>query len=145
MQSRSRSALCFLAVATVALGLATRRFPTAFPALAARFGGDALWAMVVYCLLAIVRPRAAPQWLALGALAVSVGVELSQLINWPWLQVLRASRLGALVLGQGFLWTDLASYTVGIALAYTLDRATLRLRRRSDGTTSVATQPRSER
>ena len=124
--ARSRVVLLTLASLTIALGLATRRFPKAFPSFVSEYGGDVLWAMLVYWLLAFVWPRASAARLALGALAISVCDELSQLIDWQWLQSLRDTRLGALVLGQGFLWSDLVCYAVGIAMAFAIDVAVRR-------------------
>lgn len=128
MPPRSRPVLTGLAAATILLGLSTRRFPDAFPSVVAQYGGDALWAMLVYWLLALIWPRVSPARLALVALAISVCDELSQLIDWQWLQAARDTRLGALVLGQGFLWSDLACYTAGIAAACAID-AVVRPRR----------------
>jgi hypothetical protein len=53
--------------------------------------------------------------------AIAVAVEISQRYHVPWLDALRASRLGALVLGQGFLWSDIVCYAVGVTLAAVLD------------------------
>ena len=50
-------------------------------------------------------------------------VELSQLLSWPWLQDLRGTRLGALVLGQGFQWADLIAYAIGVSAVTLLDAA----------------------
>ena len=55
------------------------------------------------------------------ALAFSVAIELSQLLTWPWLVELRATRLGGLVLGQGYQWADLLAYLIGATLAAVLD------------------------
>lgn len=129
---RSRPALAGLAAATMAIGLATRRFPQAFPAFIAEYGGDTLWAMLVYWLLALAGPRLSPTRIAVGALAIAVADELSQLIDWHWLQLLRDTRLGALVLGQGFLWSDLACYAAGVALACAIDVAVPRRRSASE-------------
>jgi hypothetical protein len=38
----------------------------------------------------------------------------------------RETRLGALALGQGFLWSDIACYAVGIAVAAVIDAQTRR-------------------
>ena len=82
--------------------------------------GDALWAVMVYCLLRVVFPMARLLYIALGSLAVSYCVEFSQLIRWPWLVEFRSTTIGHLMLGQGFLWSDIASYTIGIVLFYLL-------------------------
>ena len=123
MPARSRALLASLGVATMALGLSTRRLPNVFPSFIAAYGGDALWAMLVYWLLAFIWPRVAPARLAVGTLVIAVCDEFSQLIDWQWLQTLRNTKLGALVLGQGFLWSDLVCYAAGIALAVFIDVA----------------------
>jgi hypothetical protein len=115
-------------VATIALGLSTRQYPNAFPVVVARFGGDALWAGMVFWLLALWRRTVASPRLALAALAIAWAVELSQLYRAPWIDAVRATRGGALILGQGFLWSDLMSYVVGVALAAALDARLVRRR-----------------
>lgn len=39
----------------------------------------------------------------------------------PWIHNLRRTSPGALVLGYGFLWSDVACYTVGVALSVTVE------------------------
>lgn len=115
-----------LLAGTIGLGLATRRFPGAFPDVVARYGGDALWAAMVFWAAALWRRRAATLHLAMLALVVAYAVEASQLYRAPWLDSLRATRIGALALGQGFLWSDLASYAVGVSFAAGIDAVLVR-------------------
>jgi hypothetical protein len=115
-----------LLIATIALGLASRRFPEWQPAFVARYAGDALWAAMVFWLLALVRPRAAARRLGFAALGIAFAVEASQLYHAPWLDAIRDTRLGALALGQGFLWSDLVCYAVGVAVAVAIDVVALR-------------------
>ena len=91
------------------------------PAFLARYAGDALWATLVFWILAIVRPGATETMLALAALGIAVSVEVSQLYHAPWIDAIRATTPGALVLGQGFRWSDLACYVVGVLLAWGVD------------------------
>jgi hypothetical protein len=62
------------------------------------------------------------------ALLLSYGIELSQLYQAPWLNSVRDTRLGGLLLGHGFLWSDLFCYTVGIALGAAIDARFRKLR-----------------
>lgn len=82
--------------------------------------GDALWAIMVFCLLRVIFPTARLLYIALGSLAVAYCVEFSQLIRWPWLVEFRNTTVGHLMLGQGFLWSDIVAYTIGIVLFYLL-------------------------
>jgi hypothetical protein len=85
--------------------------------------GDALWAtMLAWWVGALV-----PGW-SLGsraavALAGSYVVEASQLLHTPWLDAVRRTRLGHLVLGSGFDPRDLLAYAGGVLMAVRLERA----------------------
>ncbi|MEG2290515.1 MAG: DUF2809 domain-containing protein [Clostridium sp.] len=56
------------------------------------------------------------KYVAIGALIFSYGIELSQLYQGQWINVLRDTTIGGLILGHGFLFSDLICYTVGIAI-----------------------------
>ncbi|MBI3789456.1 MAG: DUF2809 domain-containing protein [Gemmatimonadetes bacterium] len=119
--NRARLPYAVALVTTIALGLATRRFPGAFPSVVATYGGDTLWAAMVVWLLALAWPRATTARLATGALAIAWLDEASQLYHAPWIDAVRAHWFGALVLGHWFVWSDLACHAVGVAVAAALD------------------------
>ena len=124
---RSRLVAVVLLLLTIGLGLASRRYRAELPEFIGAYAGDALWAMMVYWFAAIALPRARARTLATIAYGVSLAVELSQLYHAPWIDSIRAARLGALTLGRGFLWSDLICYAVGVALASVVDLALLSL------------------
>lgn len=76
---------------------------------------DTAWTMAVYCGFGFLFDRG---WRVNfpAALVFSYAIELSQLSSAPLLAAARATRLGGLILGYGFLWTDLVCYTVGALL-----------------------------
>ena len=125
--SRSRILTAALLATTIALGLASRRYAPALPSFIATYAGDALWAAMVFWVAALLFPRARTRTLVAIALGVSIAVELSQLYHAPWIDQLRATRLGALALGHGFLWSDLLCYAAGVALASLIDMGLLSL------------------
>lgn len=116
------TALAFGAI-TIALGLGSRRYAEWLPDFVGQYVGDVLWAFLVFWLLVAVAPLARTRVLAGVALLIAVLVELSQLSSAAWLETLRSNRLGALVLGQGFLVSDLWCYAIGVALAALFDRS----------------------
>lgn len=120
------SSYAILGGLTVLLGLATRRYPHAFPAFIATYGGDALWAALVYWLLAILFLRMRPVVLAFATIAISFAVEISQLYHPQWLDAARSSGVGALVLGHGFVWSDLVCYVFGASGAALVDSLVVR-------------------
>jgi len=88
--------------------------------------GDALYAVMIYLGLGLVWPNMLPWRRAVFALLVCVGIECSQLLDWPWLQQLRANKVARLVLGQGFLWSDLLAYSLGILLVFAINLRSIR-------------------
>lgn len=127
--SRSRWWLLVCLVAVIALGLASRKFPSLFPAIFGKYPGDALWAMMVFVGLAFIKPRASTTALAALAFAVSCAVELSQLYRAPWLNSIRDTTIGHLALGSTFSWPDIVAYAVGVLVAALVDVASVRYRK----------------
>ena len=113
-------------------GLASRGFPALVPAVLGKYPGDALWATMVLFGFAFVRPEMAPLKLACLAFSVSCLVELSQLYQAPWINSIRAYKIGHLVLGSGFDWPDIPAYAVGVLAGYALDRILFAMRRHDD-------------
>lgn len=108
-----KSALTYLGLIglTILIGLFSRKI-SSLPAEL----GDALWAVVLYLVWRFLGLR--PKVAAGFALLISFVVELSQLLTWSWLVAFRATLVGHLLLGQGFLLTDLWAYTLGILAAF---------------------------
>ena len=90
--------LCYLIlwIFMVALGLGSRSFGSHLPTFVAEYAGDTLWAAMVY--------------FGIGFLFPSVRLLRKAL-----------AALGPLVLGHGFLWSDMVCYTVGVGLAVLID------------------------
>lgn len=70
------------------------------------------------------------------SLVLAFAVEVSQLYHAPWIDGIRSTTLGGLVLGFGFLWSDLVCYLVGIA-AGSLAELTVRRWRKMRETNSA--------
>ena len=109
-------------ILTIPLGLATRKYKGDLPLVIGEYGGDTLWAFLMYWLLAFVFPSADRWKVVVASLIFSFCVEVSQLYHAEWIDYIRSTVLGKLVLGQGFLWSDFGCYTVGIVAALLLDR-----------------------
>lgn len=84
--------------------------------------GDALWAAMIYLGFRFLFPQKILIFSLLCALYFSYGIELSQFYHAEWIDYLRSTRLGSLVLGFGFLWSDIFMYSIGIIVVYQLDK-----------------------
>jgi hypothetical protein len=122
---RSRIAYGVALVLVVAAGVGSRVFARHLPAFVATYAGDTLYATMVFVGLAIIAPRSSTGRLAITALACCCAIEISQLYHAPWIDAIRATVPGALVLGYGFLWSDLACYAAGVAVGAAADRLAL--------------------
>ena len=121
MASRNRLILILSIAAVIAAGLASRKFPTLLPAALGKYPGDALWAAMIFLLLALLRPRSRTIHLALWAFGVCCLVEYQQLYQAEWLNDIRSTTLGHLVLGAGFSGTDIVAYAVGVVIVALID------------------------
>ncbi|MFF2797519.1 ribosomal maturation YjgA family protein [Lysinibacillus xylanilyticus] len=127
MQYRNmRIAYLIAIVITILLGLFSRKWGILLPSFVAQNAGDMLWAMMVYFgfrLLLVSKSTLTAIWLSFF---FSFGIEFSQLYQEDWINQIRGTTLGALILGKGFLAEDLVRYTVGIIVASVLDKVTLK-------------------
>ena len=118
---RSRLKYGAAAVIVVLLGLASRRYTANLPDFVASYAGDTLWATTAFLVFAILIPRWSTLRLAVAAMVLAVAIEVSQLYHEPWIDQLRHTTVGALILGQGFLFSDILCYAVGVGLGCLLD------------------------
>ncbi|MFI5863758.1 DUF2809 domain-containing protein [Streptomyces sp. NPDC051546] len=122
-RARTRIAAAAAAVATVGAGLGLRAVATGS---AAKYGGDALYTVLIFTLIVLVLPRVTALRAAAGALALSAVVELLQLTGVP-AELSRHSTLARLVLGSTFNPPDLLWYAVGAAAGWLAHTAATRL------------------
>ena len=107
-----------------AFGLASRSAPMADWPIIGTYGGDAAWAMAAYAGWRFLLPSLNRLWIAALTFGLATMVEISQLADWAWLNSIRDQQHGALLLGRGFLWSDLVAYAVGTIAAMTLGMLT---------------------
>jgi glycopeptide antibiotics resistance protein len=112
-------------VITILLGLASRKFSHVLFSFLAENAGDVLWAMMVYFGHRFLFLKKSLLTAILLSFLFSFGIEFSQLYQEDWINQIRGTLLGALILGKGFLTVDLIRYTTGIVIAASLDRVTI--------------------
>jgi len=105
----------------ILLGLASRSDSFLLPEFIKEYGGDTLWALAAYLSVGFVFSRT-PIWkVALIAALFSFSIEISQLYHAEWIDHIRRFRLGGLLLGYGFLWSDLVCYLAGIITGFLIE------------------------
>jgi hypothetical protein len=107
----------------VAGGLASRHIPVSATSWIKLYLGDSLWALMVFIAIGIVLNKLSSRKTAILALAFSYLIEISQLYHAAWIDAIRHTSIGGLILGFGFLWSDLVCYFVGIAVGFLVETA----------------------
>ncbi|MDQ8197351.1 DUF2809 domain-containing protein [Pelagicoccus enzymogenes] len=108
---RNRLPIPIIALCTIVVGLLSRKYP-----IAGNYPGDALWATLVFFIWILIFPKISLKIHFVLAMATSLCVEFSQLYHAPWINSLRQTVLGKLVLGSGFDPIDLIAYLCGCLL-----------------------------
>lgn len=124
MPKRNRLLYFFLILLTIALGLSSRTeyiSDVAYPYL-----GDALYAVLIYFLVGFLFPGLPPFKTVLFSVGCCFLIEIFQLYEAEWIVRIRQTRFGALILGHGFLWSDLLAYLIGAFVAYLLEQKLLK-------------------
>lgn len=111
---------------TIIAGLCSRVFADQLPYFVSLHFGDALWAAMVYFGFRTLFVKRKLAFASLAALLFSFVIEFSQLYQASWINEIRATLPGSLILGRGFLAVDLLRYSAGIAFAFLLDHFLLR-------------------
>jgi hypothetical protein len=118
---RKRSVYFLLILLVTGVGLLWRSSIPHFSPFMSKYGGDALWALLVFCGFGFFFNRLPTLRLSLVSFAFAWTIEFLQLYHAPWIDSIRAARLGHLVLGSTFNWPDLVAYMVGIAIGVLLE------------------------
>jgi hypothetical protein len=112
-----RMVLLLCMVAIVPLGYGVRFAQGGEEWLKDAFGSVAyeiFWILFV----GFIYPPASPLWVAMGVFLATCGLEFLQLWQPPFLQAMRATLPGRLVLGNTFSWLDFPAYVVGSSLGW---------------------------
>ncbi len=119
---RNRGLYAVFIFTVILLGLGSRADSSLIPVLVKEFAGDTLWALTAYLTIAFLFPQLSIKWVAVIAGLFSFAVEVSQLYHAAWIDKIRQVRLGGLLLGYRFLWSDLICYCLGISIGVLLEK-----------------------
>lgn len=102
------------------LGLLSRKIEN-LPEIISSYSGDILWALMVFLIIAFIFNKKSTIFTISWVIIFSYSIEISQLYHAPWIDAIRNTTLGGLILGFGFLWSDLVCYTIGIIIGIIID------------------------
>lgn len=104
----------------VLIGLSSR-YTSFYPQAIQVHLGDAVWASMIYFGFKLITKKDNTLSPIFLSLFFCWFIEFSQIYQGDWLVHIRNTFIGGLILGKGFLWTDLLRYAIGIVLAVATD------------------------
>jgi len=107
-----------LIIIVIIAGLLSRK-TTLIPAIT----GDALYAVMMFLMVKFLLIHTDDRKIGVISLSICFLIEFSQLYDAAWINQIRNNTFGALVLGRGFLWSDLLAYTVGTLVCVLLSKS----------------------
>jgi len=128
--ARNRIVYLISVAIVMGLGLSSRKYAGYLPEWINTYLGDALWAVMIYLFTAVLLHDRKLLQIALASLLFCYLIEISQLYHAPWIDAIRNTRLGGLVLGFGFLWTDIIAYTMGIGVMLAIESVYIRFKQK---------------
>ncbi len=119
--NRNRLNYALLIILVIIIGLASRKLKPILPAFLNANAGDTLWALMVFLMFGFLFKKSSPIKNAARALLFSYVIEISQLYHAPWIDNIRTTTLGGLVLGFTFSFSDIVCYTIGIIMGLVME------------------------
>lgn len=113
-----RQVLAVSMAVIVPLGLALKFYPGPGQAWLNDTFGGVPYEIFFVLLATYIWPAVSPGRIAIAVCLATCAIEFLQLWQPPWLQAIRATLPGRLVLGNTFSWTDFPYYFVGSGLGW---------------------------
>jgi len=115
-------------VVVIAIGLFARSHragadQSTVPGFLATYTGDVVWAVMFALIGRFLWPRMARRPLIVGTAIMTLAIEFLQLWQVPWMVWLRAQPIIGFLLGNAFVWSDVACLIVGCVIAWGVDCA----------------------
>ncbi|SCV40922.1 FIG01231286: hypothetical protein [Bacillus subtilis] len=127
---RNRWIYAAVTILIMVLGLGSRAFSNVLPNTINTYLGDSLWSAMIFTGCGFLFQKMKTMLSGIISLSFCFIIEISQLYHAEWIDRIRDTSLGGLVLGYGFLWSDIEAYTIGIAFCAAIELLALGIKKR---------------
>ncbi|MBX4259235.1 DUF2809 domain-containing protein [Clostridium estertheticum] len=118
---RNRLLYAGMTIIVIGLGLYSRKMANIIPNFLNMYLGDALWALMVFIIFGFIFREMKTKIVAIIGISFCYLIEISQLYHASFIDNIRETTLGGLVLGDVFSWSDFLGYAIGILVGVILD------------------------
>ena len=119
---RNRIIYGVLILLTIVLGLCSRTYSDSLPYWIGAYSGDTLWGLMIFLMIGFLFTVMKTRHVAVISILLTFIIETSQLYHALWIDAIRKTLIGGLILGYGFLWSDLICYTIGILIGVLIEK-----------------------
>lgn len=113
---RNRKLYSLLVCITIIFGLISRS--SIVPKIIYPYIGDYLYTIMCFFIFGFFLRKKEPFIIALISILFCYLIEILQLCQLHWINSIRSYKIGGLILGHGFLWSDIICYTLGGITGY---------------------------
>ena len=78
--------------------------------------GDILWGLMMFLIMGFIFRDKSTVNIMVFSIIFSIGIEVAKLYHAPWIDAFRYTRMGGLVLGYVFSWSNILCYMMGIGI-----------------------------
>lgn len=125
--NRNKIKYSILMFIVIIIGLGSRILRNDFPGIITEYAGDILWGMMVYLGFCILFTKKSIKIITINSICFAYLIEISQLYQAEWINLIRKNIIGGLILGYSFLWSDIICYSIGIVLGVLTDFYVLKI------------------
>ncbi|MDY7019985.1 MAG: DUF2809 domain-containing protein [Cyanobacteriota bacterium] len=112
-----------IVIALVPIGLASKFYQGPLEFWINNSFSSIFYEMFWIFLVVVIAPRVSPGWVSFWVFIITSALEFMQLWKPPFLQAIRATLMGRLLLGVSFVWTDFIYYVIGCTVGWLLLRS----------------------
>ncbi len=117
---RNRKTYLGLIILTIIAGILSRT--NLIPELIYPYIGDFIYALMLFAIIGFVFPNMKTLKTALLSIGICYLIEFSQLYQSEWINNIRSYKLGGLIIGFTFSWSDIICYTLGGFTGFILEK-----------------------
>ena len=117
---RNRKIYFILIIFTIALGLLSRT--SIIPTIIYPYLGDYLYTILWFFIIGFLFPKMESFKVAIISIITCYAIEFLQFYQADWINHIRSYKIGGLILGYSFLWSDIISYTFGGITGWILEK-----------------------
>ncbi|KOA92448.1 DUF2809 domain-containing protein [Clostridium botulinum] len=111
---RNRFIYGILTLGVMILGVFSKKINNVMTYIFRIYLGDSLWALMIFFGMAFIFRSMKTKKITLISLSFCYIIEISQLYHASWIDSIRKTTMGGLILGYVFSWRDLIAYAMGI-------------------------------